>query len=107
VTNRYYLKRRVTGNLIKKVHLDFMSLSGAIGKGLAYWFIAGIIVAALSLLFAWATGGLIGAFGEIIIDVILQPLFFPFDLIVGWSLNPIAVILQVIFFACLLYLFEK
>jgi hypothetical protein len=83
-----------------------MGLTGAITKALTYWFMAGIIVTGLSVLFAWATGGLIGAFGELIVDVVLQPLFFPFDLIVGWSLNPASVVLQVVFFAGLVYFFE-
>ena len=83
-----------------------MGLPKAVTKLLTYWVLAGGIVAVLSLLYAWGTGGLIGAFGEIIVDVALEPLFFPFDLIVGWSLNPVAVVLQVVFFSCLIYLFE-
>jgi hypothetical protein len=75
-------------------------------KVLTYWLSAGAIVALLSVLFAWATGGLVGAFEELVVDVALSPLFFPFDLIVGWSLNPVAVVLQLVFFIGLLYLFE-
>jgi hypothetical protein len=78
----------------------------SIRKVLTYWLSAGAIVALLSVLFAWVTGGLIGAFGELLVDVALSPLFFPFDLIVGWSLNPVAVVLQLVFFIGLLYLFE-
>lgn len=84
-----------------------MSLKGAVAKGLTCWFFAGIIVTILSVLFALLTGGLIGVFQEVIVDVVLQPLFFPFDLIVGWALNPVAVILQILFFIFLLYFSEK
>jgi hypothetical protein len=37
---------------------------------LTYWVLAGGIVAVLSFLYAWGTGGLIGAFEEIIVSTI-------------------------------------
>jgi hypothetical protein len=67
-------------------------------KYVALWFIAGLIVTLLSLLWAYVTGGLVGAFSEAIIDAAFAELLFPFDLIVGWSLNPVAVVLQIIIF---------
>lgn len=73
-------------------------------KIIALWFIAGLIVTLLSLLWAYVTGGLFGVFSEAIIDAAFAELFFPFDLIVGWSLNPIAVFLQIVLFVIFVFL---
>ncbi len=72
-------------------------------KIVALWFASGLIVTLLSILWAYISGGLFGALSEVIIEAAFAELFFPFDLIIGWSLNPIAIILQVILFICFLF----
>jgi hypothetical protein len=75
---------------------------------IGFWFIAGLIVTLLSLLWAYFTGGLVGAFSEATITAAFAELFFPFDLIVGWSLNVVAIIMQIVFFVSLtLFSFKR
>jgi hypothetical protein len=75
---------------------------------IGFWFIAGLIVTLLSLLWAYFTGGLVSAFSEEAITAVLAELFFPFDLIVGWSLNAVAIIMQIVFFVSLtLFSFKR
>ena len=76
-------------------------------KLVAYWFLAGLAVTILGIIWSVVTGGWVGGLTELIIDYALEPLFFPFDLLIGWTLNPFSVILQIVFFAVITYYSEK
>lgn len=67
-----------------------------IGKLVGCWYLAGAIMTALGVLWAYATGGLAGLTVELITDAVFARFFFPLDVYITWLLSPTSIILQVL-----------
>lgn len=89
------------------------SLSGimsGLAKYIALWFIAGFIATMFSILVILLRGGFAETVSELIVIAVIESFPFPFNLLVGWQINPISFVIELIFqtiiFVVLLFLIE-
>ncbi|MEM3616139.1 MAG: hypothetical protein QXF75_01145 [Candidatus Bathyarchaeia archaeon] len=81
-----------------------------IAKYIGLWFIAGFIVTALWIIGILLSRNIVELISELTIMTIIEALPFPFNLLAGWAIDPMSVmielILQIVIFAILLYFIE-
>ncbi|MEM3626598.1 MAG: hypothetical protein QXZ25_01065 [Candidatus Bathyarchaeia archaeon] len=81
-----------------------------LAKYIGLWFIAGFIVTIICVIAILLSGNFVESISELTIMVIIEALPFPFNLLAGWAIDPVSVvielILQIVIFAILLYFIE-
>jgi hypothetical protein len=87
------------------------AIIGGIAKLAAVWFTAGGIASAITIVFIYLTGGLMGLTTELIIADALSGLPFPINLVVSYAIDPLSfmaeLILQLLIFTGILYISSK
>ena len=63
---------------------------GGLTKYVGLWFTAGFIASALTLSVIFLTGGLVGLTSELVTNAVIESLPLPFNLLVGWYIDPLS-----------------
>jgi len=92
---------------VREVAEAIAELTAILAKFFILWIIAGFIVTGLSLLWVVLTGGFVDVVTELVWVAVLESFPFPFNLIITWHINPIALMAQVIVFALLVFLTSR
>jgi len=83
---------------------------GGLAKYTTLWFIAGFIATVFSILVILLRGGFAETVSELMIIAVIESFPFPFNLLVGWRINPISFVIELVFqtivFVILLFLIE-
>jgi hypothetical protein len=72
----------------------------------SYWLLADVIVFAFSMLFNIASG-LESALAEALTSFAFGLIPFPFSLLIGWAINPLAIIIQIMITIAILFYKER
>jgi hypothetical protein len=85
-------------NLIKtKTEVKKISaIIGGLAKFAAVWFTAGAIASAITILFIYLAGGLIGLTTELIMTSVISSLPFPISIFVSYSIDPVSFMAELI-----------
>lgn len=93
-------------SILKMDHTKMSEIRELIGKMLGYWALSGIITTTLYYIVIWATGNLGDIISSAIINRVLDSLNPLFALIVGWTIDPLSIIVQFIIFVIILVAFS-
>jgi hypothetical protein len=81
---------------------------GGLAKFAGIWYFAGVISSGISMLIIFLFGGLIGVTTELLINAVIGSLFFPFSLLVSFTVDPFSfvagLILHGLVFVVMVYL---
>jgi len=81
-----------------------------LAKYITLWFTAGFIATMFSILVILLRGGFAETVSELTIIAVIERFPFPLNLLVGWQINPISFIIELVFqiiiFVVLLFLIE-
>ena len=80
------------------------SLKDSFIKYYGMWVFAGLIVSSVSLAVVWWRGSLGDILTELLISMIIESFFFPFNLLVSSYINPLSVICRFAVFIFLIFL---
>lgn len=78
---------------------------GGLAKLIGLWYIAGFIVTMFTVLWIWLTGGFVDKVRELVLLAVVESFPFPFNLVVGWQINPFSLIVGLFFQAVIFIIF--